>query len=112
MLDHSTLARFRSLHFAPCTICILSEASNFLYDIDEFSGEAIFIDGTKIEASFNKYTFVWKKAVTKNMKILLIKIIDFISKCNELYKIKKSKNITFFHRYGRIKLLFSVQLKL
>lgn len=30
------------------------------------SGETIFIDGTKIEASANKYTFVWKKAVTKN----------------------------------------------
>lgn len=28
--------------------------------------EAIFIDGTKIEASANKFTFVWKKAMDKN----------------------------------------------
>lgn len=124
--DHSTFARFRSLHFAPCATRILSEASNFLYDIGEISGEAIFIDGTKIEASSNKYTFVWKKAVTKNMKRLLIKIADFVSECNELYgikigykniiklkdikklrkklyKIKKSENITFVHGRGKKK---------
>ena len=41
--DHSTFARFRSLHFAPCATRILSEASNFLYKIGEISGEAIFM---------------------------------------------------------------------
>ncbi|MCI6693078.1 MAG: transposase, partial [Clostridium sp.] len=65
--DHSTIARFRSLHFAPCSEKILGEMSNFLYKIGEVSGDNIFIDGTKIEAYANKYTFVWKKAVTKNM---------------------------------------------
>ena len=39
--------------------------SNALFDMGEISGETIFIDGTKIEASSDKYTFVWKKAVTK-----------------------------------------------
>ena len=124
--DHSTFARFRSLHFAPCATRILSEVSNFLYDIGEISGEAIFIDGTKIEASSNKYTFVWKGAVTKNFKKLLIKIADFVSECNELYgikvgyrniiklkdikklrkklyKIKKSENIEFVHGCGKRK---------
>ena len=123
--DHSTFARFRSLHFAPCATRILSEVSNFLYKIGEISGEAIFIDGTKIEASSNKYTFVWKKAVTKNMKRLLIKIADLVSECNELYgikvgyrnniklkdikklrkrlyKIKKSENIEFVHGCGKL----------
>ena len=32
---HSTFARFRSLHFAPCATRILSEASNLLYDMGE-----------------------------------------------------------------------------
>nr|WP_242596193.1 hypothetical protein [Enterococcus plantarum] len=27
------------------------------------AGEAIFIDGTKIEANVNKYTFVWRKSI-------------------------------------------------
>ena len=86
--DHSTFARFRSLHFAPCAEKILAEMTNFLYDIGEISGESIFIDGTKIEACANKYTFVWKKAVTKNMAKLLIKIADLVQECEELYGIK------------------------
>lgn len=86
--DHATFARFRSLHFAPCAEKILAEMSNFLYDIGEISGEAIFIDGTKIEAYANKYSFVWKKAVTKNTAKLLIKIADLVKECEDLYDIK------------------------
>lgn len=40
--------------------------------------EAIFIDGTKIEANANKFTFVWKKAVEKHY-------ISLIEKSNQLY---------------------------
>ncbi len=40
--------------------------------------EAIFIDGTKIEANANKFTFVWKKAIEKFHNSL-------IEKSNQLY---------------------------
>ena len=86
--DHATLARFRSIHFAPCSKRILAEVSNLLFDLGEISGETIFIDGTKIEANANKYTFVWKKAVTKNQAKLLIKLADFVAECEQLYDIK------------------------
>lgn len=86
--DHATLARFRSIHFAPCSKRILAEVSNILFDLGEISGETIFIDGTKIEANANKYTFVWKKAVTKNQAKLLIKLADFVAECEQLYDIK------------------------
>ncbi len=86
--DHATFARFRSIHFAPCSKRILAEMSNALFDLGEISGETIFIDGTKIEARANKYTFVWKKAVTKNQAKLLIKLAGFIAECEQLYDIK------------------------
>ena len=86
--DHATLARFRSIHFAPCSKRILAEVSNILFELGEISGETIFIDGTKIEANANKYTFVWKKAVTKNQAKLLIKLADFVAECEQLYDIK------------------------
>ena len=86
--DHATLAGFRSIHFAPCSKRILAEVSNILFDLGEISGETIFIDGTKIEADANKYTFVWKKAVTKNQAKLLIKLADFVAECEQLYDIK------------------------
>ena len=86
--DHATFARFRSLHFAVCAKRILAESVNYLYQLGEISGDAIFIDGTKIEANANKYTFVWKKAVTKNLAKLLDKLASFVAECEELYDIK------------------------
>jgi transposase len=86
--DHATFARFRSIHFAPCSKRILAEMSNHLYDLGEISGETIFIDGTKIEASANKYKFVWKKAVSKNQAKLLLKLADLMVECEQLYDIK------------------------
>lgn len=124
--DHATFARFRSIHFAPCAKRILAEMSNLLYELGEISGETIFIDGTKIEACANKYTFVWKKTVTKNQAKLLIKIADLIAECEQLYGIrighgdtvkmkhvkrlrkklyalKQEENIVFVHGIGKRK---------
>ena len=56
--DHATIARFRSLHFAPCAKVLLTQCTQLLYELGEISGENIFIDGTKMEANANKYTFV------------------------------------------------------
>lgn len=51
--------------------------------IDE---EAIFIDGTKIEANANKFTFVWKKSIERYSKTL-------IEKSNTLYNELVEKKI-------------------
>ena len=59
--DHATFARFRPLHFAPGAVAITTEMINFLFEIGEISGEAIFINGTKIEACANKYTLSGKR---------------------------------------------------
>jgi transposase len=48
--------------------------------------EAIFIDGTKIEANANKFTFVWRKSIDKYQKGL-------IEKSNELYNELLEKEI-------------------
>lgn len=132
--DHATFARFRSIHFAPCSKRILAEMSNTLFDLGEISGETIFIDGTKIEASANKYTFVWKKAVTKNREKLLIKLADFVAECEQLYDIKivygstikmkhvkklrkklytlkESENVVFVHGIGKRKTLLQKRIE-
>ncbi len=54
----------------------------------KFQAKTIFIDGTKIETSANKYTFVWKKAVTKNQAKLLQKLADFVAECEQLYDLR------------------------
>jgi len=79
--DHSTFARFRSEHFASCATRIMANVTDYLHSIGELSGREIFIDGTKIEANANKYTFVWKKAVTKNFKKLMDKAAALVQEC-------------------------------
>ena len=47
--------------------------TQLLYELDQITATEIFIDGTKIEAAANKYTFVWKKSVTKHQAKFLRK---------------------------------------
>ena len=124
--DHATFVRFRSIHFAPCSERILAEVTNYLYRVGEISGTNIFIDGTKIEACANKYTFVWKKAVTKSLGRLYEKLAVFVEECEvaydikivyqnqvkmkhikklrkKLYALKESEGIEFVHGIGKRK---------
>ena len=71
--DHSAIARFRTEHFGKCADLFLSQITQMPLDLEQITKTEVFIDGTKIEASANKYTFVWKKAVTKHPARLLQK---------------------------------------
>ncbi len=86
--DHATIARFLSLHLSACPKRLMSNVTSLLYKLGEISGKTVFIDGTKIESCANKYTFVWKKSVTKHLSRLLEKIISFMEECETLYGIK------------------------
>ena len=86
--DHATIARFISLHFSACAKVLLAQMSDLLYLLGEISGKTIFIDGTKIESAANQYTFVWKRAITKNQARLYTKLTPFVAECEELYGIR------------------------
>lgn len=64
--DHSTIARFRREHLTSCVEGLLTQLVKLLAEADEIHFENLFIDGTKIEANANKYTFVWKGFIEKN----------------------------------------------
>ena len=87
--DHATIARFRSIHFAEVAEKYLAMIVSYLMGLGEISGKEIFIDGTKIEANANKYTFVWKKSVTKNQAKLLDKMALLVQECVETYGLRK-----------------------
>ena len=125
--DHATIARFLSLHLSQCSKKTLAEVTEMLYSLGEISGIHIFIDGTKIESAANRYTFVWKKAVTKHQQRLCQKIAVFVEECEilygirfifngkkfglrtlkkirkRLYKIKEEEEIVFVHGIGKRK---------
>ena len=124
--DHATIARFHSLHFSQCSKKIMTEMTWLLRRLGEVGSETVFIDGTKIEANANKYTFVWKKAVTKNLAKLMEKVTSFVAECEAmyglqvvyhdkislrtlkrlrkaLYRIKTEEGIVFVHGSGKRK---------
>ena len=76
--DHNTIARFISDHLGPCLEDLLEQFVCQLMSVGEVTPDQIFIDGTKIEANANKYTFVWKGSVEKNREKLREKAAQYL----------------------------------
>ena len=70
----STITRFMRGHLAEVIEDLFYQFVAKLCEIGEVKFRNLFVDGTKIEAYANKYTFVWKKAVEKNLAKLDKKI--------------------------------------
>ena len=94
--------------------------------VGELSKETVFLDGTKLEACANKYTFVWKKSVGKWEEKMFIKIQEAVRLVNQefiqsfrvgteyrvqdlrkicrfLEEICRERNIEFVHGRGKRK---------
>ena len=63
--NHFEIARFRSQRLSNCADDIFYQIVNKLAELGEIKFEHLFVDGTKIEANANKYSFVWKKSTNK-----------------------------------------------
>ena len=83
--DHSTIARFIKDYLSTCFDDLFNQFIHYLNHIEEINFEHLFVDGTKIEANANKYTFVWKKAINKNEAKLQLKIETLINTLNQNY---------------------------
>ncbi|MCD7980114.1 MAG: IS1182 family transposase, partial [Fusobacterium sp.] len=56
--------------------------------MEDISTDTIYIDGTKIEAYANKYTFVLKKSIEKYRTRLDEKILELISNFNDDFNLQ------------------------
>lgn len=125
--DHNTIANFRSKRLESCIDNLFNQLIIKLGELEEIKYKNIFIDGTKIEANANKYTFVWKKATDKfesklqeNIKVILINLKnDFDVKVNnveskisvayisnlvkKLIEIKEKNSVEFVYGKGKRK---------
>ncbi len=64
--DHSTISRFMSKRLSPVVEDLFYQLVMKLFEMGEIAFENMFVDGTKIEANANRYTFVWAKAVRQS----------------------------------------------
>ena len=83
--DHSTIARFRTGFLANACEDLFYQMIRRLADMEELSKETVFIDGTKLEACANKYTFVWRKSVGKWEEKMFAKIETALQMMNHEY---------------------------
>jgi transposase len=60
-VDHTTIARFRSGRMKSVFEQIFTNVVSLLIEQGYIEFENYFLDGTKIEANANKYSYVWKK---------------------------------------------------
>ena len=71
--DHATINRYRK-KLEPIIEDIFAQFTNILIEDEHVDLSSIYIDGTKIEAYSNKYSFVWKKSILSFQEKLRVKI--------------------------------------
>ena len=81
--DHSTINRFRQkiVELAPD---LLNQMVQILIEENQIDLSSIYIDGTKIEAYANIYSFVWRGSIEKWQEKLKVKIIKHFNLNREL----------------------------
>ena len=78
---------------------LMVEINEEIMKREDIDIDKLYIDGTKIEADANKYTFVWTKQVQKARDKLYHKINKAIPKWNELFKDRGYREIKIRSTY-------------
>ena len=88
--DHATIARFQNERLTDVIEDLFVQLITKLHKLGEIKFNNIFIDGTKIEANANRYTFVWAKTVEKNLQKLNAKINRELPELCQKYGLSES----------------------
>jgi transposase len=62
-VDHNTINRFRTQRLGKLLKDVFTQIVKLLVDSGHVSLKDVYVDGTKIEANANRYTFVWGNAI-------------------------------------------------
>lgn len=89
--DHHTINRFRSEKLKKVLEEIFSQIVILLIESGQLSIKEIYVDGTKIEANANKYTFVWGKAIKKNKERIVEQLKELWQYTQDLAKEEESQ---------------------
>lgn len=76
IVDHNTIARFRSQRLQTAFKDIFTQVVLLLAEEGLITLKQIFTDGTKIEAQAGRYTFVWGKSIKTNREKMLRQLED------------------------------------
>ena len=83
-IDHNTINRFRSDRIRPVFEEIFTEVVAVLLEAGYITLDTYFLDGTKIEANANKFSFVWGKSTKRQQELLRAKVHAHLAAIDEM----------------------------
>ena len=100
---HATFGNFIRDELSVSIEQIFNDINSYIFEVDKVDLEHTYIDGTKIEANANRYTWVWKRSCITNRDKLFDKISILIDKMNSevlnLFGIKIEKRDEYVVEY-------------
>jgi len=81
--SHMTIQNFIHDELSVSLEEIFNDINSYIFEEAAVDMEHVYIDGTKIEANANKYTWVWKKSCIKSRNNVYFKLNCFIAEMNE-----------------------------
>lgn len=84
--DFTTINNFKSKRLKESVDDVFSSVIEVLVNGGFVKAENLFVDGTKIEANANKYSYIWKKNVERNESLVKEKVKKLLSHIEELQK--------------------------
>lgn len=80
--SHMTIDNFMKDYLVDCIDDILAEINSYIFEMENVDLSHIYIDGTKITANANKYSWVWKKSSIKHRQNIFNKITALLKEIN------------------------------
>ena len=81
--SHMTIDNFMNNCLTGSIEEIFNEINRYIFDVENVDLERVYIDGTKLEANANKYSWVWKKSSLKNRQKTFDKIGALLKEINK-----------------------------
>ena len=89
--DFRTINRFRSEKLKGKIQTVFTEVLEYLIEAGYVKFEHYFVDGTKIEADANRYSFVWKKSTQTHKRKLQEKVGELFKKIDEINEAEEAE---------------------
>jgi transposase len=90
--DHNTINRFRSERLKGVLKEVFSQVVLLLVDLGHISLKQAYLDGTKIEANANRYTFVWGRSIQNNKEKIKKQLNELWSYAEQVAKEEMENN--------------------
>lgn len=81
--SHMTIDNFMNKTLTESIENIFADMNAYIFKVENVDTDHVYIDGTKIEANANKYSWVWKKSCKKNLQKIFPKITELLIQMNE-----------------------------